>query len=118
MLNNRQIGAKGELIAKKHIEDLGYDVLQSNYRTKIGEIDIIAVYEDVIVFLEVKLRKTLRYGYPIEAICTRKMKTIRLVAHEYIKSKSLWDYSIRFDVVEVFLNEKDAFKVNLIKNAF
>lgn len=118
MENNRQIGTKGELIATKYIKGLAYEIVINNYRIKIGEIDIIALHKGVLVFIEVKLRKSLKYGYPIESIDSRKIKTIKTVANEYIRTKGLWDYPVRFDVVEIFLNEKDEFKVNLIENAF
>lgn len=117
MLNNKEKGNLGEEIACSYIESLGYKILSNNYRTKRGEIDIIAYYNNILIFIEVKLRKSLKYGTPIEAIDFKKANTIRLVAQEYIRIKNLYDYPVRFDVVEVFLYD-NSFKVNIVENAF
>lgn len=117
MPNNKFKGLEGEKIASKYIEDLGYKILHNNYRTKKGEIDIIANHNETLVFVEVKLRKSLSYGHPVESISMKKVKTIKSVALDYIRSKNM-SCNIRFDAVEVFYNNKNDYKVNLISNAF
>ncbi|KMT21492.1 YraN family protein [Clostridium cylindrosporum] len=118
MLNNKQKGLQGEKIASEYIKELGYEILENNYRTKKGEIDIIAYQKNTLIFIEVKLRNSLRYGYPIEAINFRKAKTIKSVALDYIRLKSLFEYPVRFDVIEVFLSEDRNYKVTITENAF
>lgn len=110
-MNN--LGKQGESIAKEYLENNGYKVLKTNYTTKLGEIDIIAKDEDRLVFIEVKLRQTARYGYPREAVNYKKQKTIQNVALYYTKIKGLKNQLLRFDVIEIIDN-----KINHIKNAF
>lgn len=76
MQNNREIGDKYEEKAVKLLISRGYEILERNYRVKAGEIDIIAKFEDTIVFVEVKYRKTLKYGYGLEAVDYRKIRRI------------------------------------------
>lgn len=116
-MNKKQLGLQGEQIASRYIEELGYKVLENNYRTKKGEIDIIAFHKETIVFTEVKTRTNLKYGYPVEAVTPKKATTIKNVALEYI-SKGNLDYKVRFDVVEIFFSNEKNYKVKLIENAF
>lgn len=85
-----------------------------NYRCRIGEIDIVAMDGDTLVFCEVKYRKTLRYGSPAEAVDFRKQNTIRTVAGMYMMENRISaSCPIRFDVIAI-LNQT----VTLYKNAF
>ena len=81
---NHVLGVQGEVLAKQHLLENGYKILAQNYTTKIGEIDIIASKNDIIVFVEVKRRQTLQYGRPIEAVDIRKQNKIRKVAEIYL----------------------------------
>jgi len=114
-LNKKEIGNRYEKIVEKHIEKRGYKILESNYRNFIGEIDIIAKYNEAIVFIEVKSRKTKQYGLPREAVTKRKIDKIRKCSLLYLRDNNIYDSPLRFDVVEVYINEK---KINHIKNAF
>ena len=114
-MNNKELGNLGENIACDYIKDLGYEIIDRNFRSKKGEIDIISYKNNMIIFTEVKTRKSLRYGLPIEAVDIKKIETIKYVAREYIIYKKLFDYSIRFDVIEVYL-KNNTYKVNLIEN--
>ncbi|MEG0372030.1 MAG: YraN family protein [Clostridium sp.] len=116
MINNKQKGLLGEDKASEYLSSLGFDILDRNYRTKKGEIDIIACINEIVIFIEVKLRSSFKYGYPIEAINSKKVITIKSVAQDYIQSKNLWDYPVRFDVIEVFANED--YRINHTENAF
>ena len=68
MVNTHVLGVKGEQLAVDFLKDKKYEILERNYATKLGEIDIIAKQNNRIVFIEVKQRESLRYGYPREAI--------------------------------------------------
>ena len=114
-MKNKELGNLGENIACSYIKDLGYEILQRNFRSKKGEIDIISYKNNMIIFTEVKTRKSFRYGLPIESVDIKKLETIKYVAREYIIYKKLFDYSIRFDVIEVYL-KNNTYKVNLIEN--
>lgn len=115
-MNNREKGKIGEDIATEFIKSKGAKILERNYWSEYGEIDIIAYFDAAeIVFIEVKSRSDCNYGYPSEAVNMEKQNRIRNTAQKYINSKFLDDISIRFDVIEVYINEK---KIRHIINAF
>jgi putative endonuclease len=119
MFGNKHTGKIGEDIASRHISKNGYTLLERNFRSRYGEIDIIAKDEKFLVFIEVKTRKGTKFGYPREAVDGFKQTKIKDIAGLYLSKKKLWDSNIRFDVVEVILDEFDELKsISLIKNAF
>lgn len=95
----------------------GYKILARNYRTGLGEIDIIAKDKDTICFVEVKARKACRFGLPQEAISGVKQRQIAKAALVFLKEKDLLHKNARFDVVSVMYAQGGA-KLDLIKNAF
>lgn len=115
-MNNKISGDLGESLAFDYLIKDKYKILETNFTTRIGEIDIIAQKEDIIVFVEVKARKNLKYGMPCEAVTPRKMRKIIKVAENYIVYKSKGNRQYRFDVIEVFLSQ--AGKINHIEDAF
>ena len=112
-MNTKILGVEGEKQAKEFLIEKGYQILKTNYTTKLGEIDIIAKINDVTVFVEVKDRQTKRFGLPREAVTPYKQRKIRLVATQYMQSHKLWDKKVRFDCVEIL---GDA--ITHIENAF
>jgi len=110
---NKVTGNYGEELAKKYLKKQKYTILETNYTTKLGEIDIIAKDSDEFVFIEVKTRNTLLYGLPREAVTPYKQNKIRTVATEYIKKHKLFNEKLRCDVIEIIENE-----ITHIKNAF
>lgn len=115
-MNNKTTGNLGERLAKEYLIKNDYIILEINFTTKIGEIDIIAKRDDIVIFIEVKTRKSLKYGRPYEAVDYRKTQKIIKVAQNYIVYKAREDTQYRFDVIEVLLNEK--IEINHIKDAF
>lgn len=108
------LGIQGEAIAKDYLINKGYTILETNYNSKIGEIDIIAKIDKTIVFVEVKARQSLRYGHPREAVNYYKQQKIRNVAVGYLKFKGLYEkVNMRFDVVDILGDE-----ITHIQNAF
>lgn len=116
-INNKQIGGKGEEIAVNYLVGNGYYLLERNFRCRIGEIDIIAFdkEEKKIVSIEVKTRRSIKYGLPREAVDKRKQKHIISATKYYLLINKLMNYQIRFDVIEVYLMG-DIYKINHIKN--
>lgn len=114
-MNNIEKGKLGEEIASKYIISKGGKVIERNYRTKIGEVDLIAKLNGELVFVEVKSRSNINYGYPSESVNYKKKRKITNVAKYYVLDNSLENLSIRFDVIEIYLKEK---KINHIVNAF
>lgn len=102
---NTYKGAIGESIAEGFLVNKGYDIIERNYKNKIGEIDLIARHNNRIVFIEVKSRATAQFGYPREAVNFKKQQKIRRVAEVFLKSKGLLDSFVRFDVVEILAGE-------------
>ena len=110
ILNTREIGNKYE---DKSVETLvreAYKILERNYQNRFGEIDIIAEKNKEIVFVEVKYRKTNKFGYGYEAVDKRKIMKILKLADYYIQSKKYQNYKIRFDCMSYLGDELDWIK--------
>ncbi len=115
--DNRAKGTKGEVLAVREMEKMGYTILERNFRRASGEIDIIAQKQNMIVFTEVKLRQTDKNGQPCEAVTPEKQKHIVQTAQYYIAENDVANFDIRFDVAEVL--EQDAkFYFKYTENAF
>lgn len=118
MGNNKKIGAFGESLACEYLIKNGYRILKRNYSCRAGEIDIIAMQGDNVVFIEVKTRSSGRYGMPSEAVSAAKQQKIVRTALHYMQSNRLLDYMCRFDVIEIIVDEDNNHQINLIKDAF
>ena len=113
----QEFGRKAETIAIRTLKRGGYKIIEQNYRTRIGEIDIIAKDGKTIAFVEVKARKTTRYGHPKHAVTHAKQRKISMVALEYLKSTGQNSAKARFDVVAITSMSYDP-QIEIIKNAF
>lgn len=113
----KYLGNSGESRAASFLIDNGYKILAKNYRTKSGEIDIVASDKDTICFVEVKTRSTDRFGFPQEAILNSKKRRIAKTALLFLKEKKLLDKKARFDVVAIIF-QRGLPKIDLIRNAF
>ena len=113
-MKKREIGTKKETLARKLLLLHGYEILEMNYRSKSGEVDVVAREGDYLVFIEVKYRSTTEFGEPQQAVDVRKQQKIRKVARDYCYLKRLpAETPIRFDVVAI-LGEK----YKIIQDAF
>lgn len=115
-MNNIAKGKSGEELVRNYLISKGYIIIDSNYRNKIGEIDIIAKDKDILVFIEVKTRTNTTYGYAFEAVDLRKQKKIINTSMVYIKYKRYNNIQLRYDIIEVYL-QKDII-INHLENAF
>ena len=106
-------GQLGEDLATKYLKKKRYKVIYRNYKNKIGEIDIIAEWKDLLIFVEVKSRSSKLYGLPCEAVDERKQAKIKKVAQVFLFDKKYQDKQIRFDVIEILEDQ-----INHIENAF
>ena len=111
------LGESGEEAACALLKKNGYKILVRNYKNKLGEIDIIAYDGDTICFIEVKSRRTDKFGLPQEAIFAPKQRKISRVALSYLKENNLFEKKARFDVISVIYSG-DMPRLDLIKNAF
>ena len=114
-MNNIKKGKIGESIALKYLINNRANILETNYRINSGEIDIIAKINEELVFIEVKSRSNIKFGYPSEAVDYKKVRKITNTAKYYIFKNNLNNVPIRFDVIEIYLKDK---KINHIVNAF
>lgn len=114
MYIKQEIGKLGEDLATKYLEQQGYKVIERNFECRQGEIDIIAIDKNELVFIEVKTRTNLKYGKPIEAVNQNKQKHLTKAVRYYLYSRHLENEFVRIDVIEIYLyNHK--YRVNHIK---
>lgn len=117
MAEHNKLGAAGEEIATKYLEEKGYKILARNYRYQRAEVDIIAQKNLVLVFAEVKTRGTNKHGFPEEFVNARKIELFLLAAEEYIYQNN-WPHDIRFDILSVSVSFNGKFQVHHIEDAF
>lgn len=118
MAQHLMTGELGEKEAAKHLQVNGYCIIERNFKCKLGEIDIIAKDNNTIVFTEVKTRKNNSYGTPGQAVSIKKQKKIINTALYYLKTNNKFNENVRFDIVEVWLNQGVLKNINIIPNAF
>lgn len=119
-LSNRSSGAwgnHGEDLALRHLEAKGYALVERNHRTRHGEIDLIMRHGSTLVFVEVKLRKGLAFGDPLEAITPRKRAAVRSLAEAYLSDKDPDFDAVRFDAVGVLMDNRSP-RILHVENAF
>ncbi len=118
MLTNKQIaGAKGEDLAVSFLRKKGYKIIERNFRMRGGEIDIIAIDDDTLVFIEVKARSTTEFGSPLEAITYWKMNSLIKTAQFYKNKNPRLPQALRIDAVAITLDESNEVKtIELVKN--
>src|ERR1700689_419994 len=118
-MSNRSIGSCGEFLAKKYLISQGYQILEENFRNKLGEIDLIAQEGKTICFIEVKTRQSLDQGQPYEAINPWKIRKLSQMATFYLKHRfHTLEIPSRFDVISIVKGKEDQLEIQLIKNAF
>ena len=115
MMNEENIGIKGEELVVKFLKNDSYSILEQNWRFKHKEVDIIALKNNVLCIVEVKTRST-NYTSPKDAVTKAKQRNLIIAANAYIEQKEL-DFEVRFDVAEVFL-ENNNYRINYIEDAY
>lgn len=114
-----KLGKYGEEIAANYLMKRGYIIKERNYRSSLGEIDIICKDQETIVFIEVKTRSSRKYGYAGESVDQNKQKKIIINAINYLVRKNLKAFKFRFDVVLIHLsNKQNNEEIEHIKDAF
>ncbi len=117
----KKLGNRGEKIAAKVLRKQGYRIIEKNYHSRLGEIDIVAKEDESIVFVEVKTRCSTDFGLPEEALSYDKKRRLSKLALGYLAHRRIKDTNCRFDVVSILMDNKKVSKVKhieLIKNAF
>ena len=116
--SRQRLGAAGEELACAELERLGYSILERNYRSRFGEIDIVAADAGTVVFVEVKTKTSSRFGDPVDEVTPQKQQQIISMGEEYYSYWCAPDTQCRFDVVSVdysltppvITHYKDAFR--------
>lgn len=104
-MNRSELGRLGEDFAAGLLQAEGYRILERNFRCNLGEVDIIAEKDGEIAFVEVKTRRSVRFGYPSEAVTREKQRRIRRSAEYYMQNHVNGAKQVDFQVVEVFCSQ-------------
>lgn len=113
----RGVGQEGEDIAVEALRRAGYEILDRNFRTPIGEIDVVAREAGVLCFVEVKWRRDSAMGHPAESVTPEKQRRLARTAEWYLARHRSFGVAARFDVVAI-LEEDGSPRVEIIRNAF
>ena len=111
------LGRHGEDLAVEMYESLGYRVLERNFRVDQGEVDIVVERGDIVVFCEVKTRRSDLWGSPAEAVAWQKQQRLRRLAARWMSERKPGAVAIRFDVVSIVMRE-DSTEITHLPNAF
>jgi putative endonuclease len=112
------VGKAGERIAENYLRKKGYRIFQKNFRTSLGEIDMICLEGETIVFVEVKTNSSTDFGVPECRVDHRKQKQMAKVALGFHKQKEKTHCDCRFDVISILLRKDSEPKIEHIENAF
>ena len=113
-----QKGKTGEDLAVSFLKEQGYTIVERNYKTLLGEIDIIAKEKGVICFVEVKTRSSHAMGTGFDAISSRKQRKMSQAALSFLKHKRLLDREARFDAISILSDKEAGIQIDIIKDAF
>ncbi len=115
-----KLGREGEKAAIKFLKKSGYRIIEKNFRTKAGEIDVIAEQDKILVFVEVKTSSGSLLGHPAEALTPHKQKKIASIASSFLAKHKIQDRECRFDVVSILGDPETpkSWEIELIQDAF
>jgi putative endonuclease len=116
MAEHNELGKKGELIARKFLEEIGFKIIKTNWRHEKDEIDVIAKDGDELVMVEVKTRSTRYFGEPSEAVGAAKESFMIRAAEAYLEIHDL-NMDTRFDIISIVVDNKGE-SIEHIKDAF
>jgi putative endonuclease len=115
--DRQALGAWGEELAARYLEERGLTVISRNFRCPAGEIDIVAQDGDCLVFCEVKTRRGHGCGSPLESVPAAKQRRLVRLASWYVAAES-WSGAVRFDVVGVSVSASGRARVDWVADAF
>lgn len=116
-MKKKQLGTWGEEVAAEYLIEHGVEIMDKNVRTQNGEIDIIGKKDGVLVFFEVKTRRSKKFGNPEDAVNTRKQEHIIRSAIEYIQSNLDLDIEWRVDVIAINVDQQNKKNIRWFENA-
>ena len=117
-MSRKSSGRDAEDAAARHLRSRGYKILERNYATVLGEIDIVALDGEVVCFVEVRSRTAEEFGSALELLTVAKQRRVTRAALAYMKAKRLEGAEVRFDFAAVEPQADGQYRVTLIENAF
>lgn len=115
MSKKADLGVKGESLAAEYLSAKNYEILMKNYRHKHAEIDIVARLGELLVFVEVKTRSSINFGYPEESVDKKKSNKVIEGAEQYVLECD-WQADVRFDIISVVVGKE--IKIQHFEDAF
>ncbi len=117
-IHEGNIGVAGECLARSFLTARSYYIKEVNHTTTFGEIDIVAEYKGITVFVEVKTRASLRYGSPLQAITENKKQRIIRNSLSYMKMNKIYEKPARIDIIGIILDKDKNFQlISHLRNA-
>ncbi len=117
MAESHELGKRGERIARNYLEDLGWTILEVNWRFSRAEIDLIAREGDVLVFIEVKTRSNIAFGEPEDFVIPKKEELIAKAASVYLEQIG-HEWEFRFDIIGITMDSHQHYQLKHLKDAF
>ncbi len=117
MQQNLLKGNRGEELGANYLAKKGFKILERNWRFRHWEVDIIASFNSMLHFIEVKTRHTLKYGYPEESITRDKMTSLKNAAEQYQLQHPEWKY-IQFDVLAITIIQEELKEILMIEDVY
>lgn len=117
MASHNQTGITGEAMAVKHLIEKGFAVLQQNWRHAHWEVDIIAANDGILHFIEVKTRRTKKFGHPEESVSKKKIQNLINAAEEYLYQQPQWK-RIQFDILSITILKNEPVEYFLIEDVY
>lgn len=117
MAEHIELGRYGEALSRSYLEKLGYRILQVNWCYGRAEVDLIAMHENTLIFVEVKTRRSSEHGEPEDFVNWKKEKQLEFASAAYIDLIN-HQGEIRFDIVAIVFENKELYRINHIKDAF
>lgn len=117
LASHNEFGRRGELLARKYLEAAGFEILDENWTFGKSEVDLIAFKSKLIIFVEVKSRSRVDYGYPEDFVGAAKQKLLAMAADEYVHLMD-FDGEVRFDIISVLMDRTGDYSLTHIEDAF
>ncbi|HET8865121.1 MAG TPA: YraN family protein [Gracilimonas sp.] len=116
--SKRDIGSEGEDLACAYLESKGWRILERNYFFERAEVDIVAYDDTAIVFVEVKMRSSTKFGHPMEYVTEEKVKKVFKASEAWMYERKMEGSPMRFDIVGIVQKNNEAPEFNHIEDAF
>lgn len=100
----KEVGRLGEQWACRYLSKKGYTIIETNWRSRLGELDVIATCEELLVIVEVRTTRGVRFGYGFQSVDERKRYQVRRLAEQYMVAKGLSHHPVRLDVISILLS--------------